>query len=44
MLDFGTPMAEPPGGLKANQVVDVVAVLDKGELHTLIHQSRNAPD
>lgn len=36
LLDFGTLMTEPPGGLKPNQVVDVVAVLEQGELHTLV--------
>ena len=30
LLDFGQPLTAPPGGLKPNQAVDVVATVDPG--------------
>ena len=32
LLDFGTELSEPPGGLKPNQVVKVVGTFQNGEL------------
>ena len=34
LLDFGQPLTAPPGGLKPNQAVDVVATVDPGTFGT----------